>query len=581
MSDLNLCAIMERAAESKHGLRFLDRRENEKYLPYGQILERVLGVAGALQKRGLKPGDKVALVLPTCPEFIFAFWGALFAGAVPVPLYPPVRLGRMDEYHERTARMLAVSQARIVLTDSRIKRVLGRSLAQANPDLGCEIVKEVGNEDYAPAEISPDAPGLIQFSSGTTRDPKPVLLTHRQILANVKVIEGAILKAYPEPREPEHCGVSWLPLYHDMGLIGCVMLAVYHPAELTLIPPEMFIARPAIWLRALSKYKGSISPAPNFAYSYCTDRIKDEQIEGIDLSNWTCALNGAEPVTVAALERFIERFGKHGFKREAITPVYGLAEAALAVTFSDLGTPFAARKFDPGKLLQGTAEPSEDGKRLVSVGIPLPGYEVKILGEDGTPCPEGKLGALYAKGPSIMKGYFNKPEATAAALKDGWLDTGDTGFLSDGELFLYGRAKDLIVIRGKNYAPQTIELAIDELPGARKGCVAAVGFVPEGGENERLLVFIERDASGDQTGDEELSKTARRKITAATGLSPFSVVVLEPGTLPRTSSGKLRRNDALKQHLAGTLAPPKDVTVWSMTAEMIRSTIAYGITRKR
>ena len=572
--DMTLCSILEIAATHPHGFRFLDRRENETFVSYEQLLSRAAATAGAFVEMGIRPGDKIALVLPTAPAFFEAFWGALFAGAVPVPLYPPVRLGRMDEYHEKTAGMLNAADVRLVCTDRRVVRILGRSVAKADLDLGCVSMGDLQPKPTDPVPISADAPALIQFSSGTTQAPKPVLLTHRQILANVYAIRTAILDAYPETDRKFHSGACWLPLYHDMGLIGCVMLAVAHPADLTLIPPEIFIARPAIWLRAISKYKATISPAPNFAFSLCADRIKDKDLEGVDLSSWRCALNGAEPVTPFALERFIERFVPFGLREQALTPVYGLAEAALAVTFSDLKKKFSLCRFNPDKLLAGQAEPTPGGKSLVSLGAPLPEYEIRILDEAGAPCPENAVGTVHVKGPSVMQGYHGNPDLTSKTIVDGWLDTGDTGFMRQGELYLYGRAKDLIIIRGKNYAPQMIEQALDDLEGVRKGCSAAVGHVPDDKDSEVLFVFIERDKKGFLVGDETLSDLAGRKITEATGLVPDTVIVLEPGTLARTSSGKIRRRESLKQYLTQTLAPPKQVSIFRMTAEMVRSKIA-------
>ena len=579
MSERTLCSILERAAGSKRGFRFLDRKEEATFLNYKEIFEKVKGVAGAMQKMGLRPDDKVALVLPTSPDFFYAFWGTLFAGGVPVPLYPPVRLGRMEEYHEKTARMFMASDARLVCTDNRIKKILGRSVAKANPDLGLVTMDEIGDHELIQVSVKADDPALIQFSSGTTMDPKPVLLSHKQILANSDAIIKAILTNYPESPERIHSGVTWLPLYHDMGLIGCVILAVSHPADLTLIPPEVFIARPAIWLRALSKYKGSISPAPNFAFSYCVEKIKDADLEGVDLSNWCCALNGAEPVTHHALEKFIERFSKNSLPQKALTPVYGLAEAALAVTFSEMKERFKVIRFSPQALLEGVAKPDPNGKPLISVGTPLPGFDVRILDDEKNPLEENRVGNIFASGPSIMTGYFNKPEKTEKVISRGWLDTGDMGFFHQGDLFVFGRAKDLIIIRGRNYSPQTIEQAVDDVDGARKGCSAAVGHVSDASKGEGLLVFIERDKKTDSAKDIEIAKAASRKITETTQLVPDTVILLDPGTLPRTSSGKIRRTEILKRHLSKTLAPPKQVGIFQMTAEMIRSKLALSKTR--
>jgi acyl-CoA synthetase (AMP-forming)/AMP-acid ligase II len=267
-------------------------------------------------------GERVAILLPTSPGFMDAFFGTLLAGAVPVPLYPPVRLGRLEEYHRATARMLEVTSAAVVLTDLKIKLLLGAAVEAARPRLGCKTVDEVSRGDDAlSVSVRPEALGLIQFSSGSTVDPKPVALTHAALMAQVAALEAAS----PLPPGALPVGVSWLPLYHDMGLIGCLLSALYYPGNMVLIPPEAFLARPALWLRALSRHKGFISPAPNFAYGLCLKRVKDEELQGVDLSAWKHALNGAEPVSLETLRRFADRFERYGFSPSALRPVYGLS----------------------------------------------------------------------------------------------------------------------------------------------------------------------------------------------------------------------------------------------------------------
>ncbi|MCD6585001.1 MAG: fatty acyl-AMP ligase [Desulfobacteraceae bacterium] len=576
MHDQTLCTLIQRAAEmGNRGYRFLDYRENETYVGYDALFKKSLGVAGFFSHMGIKPGDKVALILPTGPEFFYAFFGTLFCGGVPVPLYPPVRLGRMEEYHQKTGRMLEISEARLVCTDKRIKRILGRCLEIAGPDLGCITLNGIAPEPFELAMNDPDTPALIQFSSGTTFDPKPVLLTHRQIVANIQTMLDYGLNYYGDTTEgSSYCGLSWLPLYHDMGLIGCAMLAIAQPADLVLIPPELFVTRPAVWLRAISAYKPIISGAPNFAFSLCTKKIKDKEIEGVDLSSWQVALIGGETVSASALEKFIKRFAPYGFSPHALTPVYGLAEASLGVTFSDLKQPFVCNHFNREQLLKGQAKNDTCGDPVISLGKPLPGFQVEIRDKTGAKTDDSTIGSVYIKGPSIMKEYYNNPSATADAMRDGWLDTGDNGFIFKEDLYLYGRKKDLIIIRGQNYSPQMIEMALANFPGIRIGCVAATGYVPENDENERLIVFIERDKRGARTDDKKLADSASKKITESTGLVPESVIVLAPGTIFRTSSGKFRRGETLKQYIAGTLAPPGQVTILRMSAEMIKSKIA-------
>jgi acyl-CoA synthetase (AMP-forming)/AMP-acid ligase II len=526
-----LQSALESAARSRLGLAFLDSQERETRLSFAELHERAQKAAGGLRQMGIRPRDRVAIVLPTGPEFMDAFFGAVLAGAVPVPLYPPLRLGRMEEFHRRTALMLQVSGARVVLSDARISRFLGVAVAQARPPLGLQRVRQ------GPPIAVHSSPGdllLIQFSSGTTVDPKPVALTHSNVLANIAAIETIV------PSDDAQAGVSWLPLYHDMGLIGCLLLAVNRPGPLTLIPPEVFLARPAIWLRAISRKRATISVAPNFAYGLCVRRVRDSEMEGVDLSSWRFALNGAEPVAPAVLRRFSERFAPNGFDARALMPVYGLSEASLAVAFTPSGR-------GPRTWIAG-------GRELASVGAPLPGIDIDVRG-----------GRIFVRGPSVMQGYFGNPAATREALIDGWLDTGDLGFVDGGELFVSGRAKDLVILRGVNHAPQEFEDALDGVDGVRPGCTAAVG-VPTA-EGEELVLLVETDGDAD-------AEWIRGRVIERTGIRPSQVHLLAPGTLPRTSSGKLRRSEALRQLLAGELRSPDPVTLLHVAKETARSLLA-------
>ncbi len=569
-----LTACLEWAArQGRGGLRFVARDERARFLPWSEVHDRARAVAGALQGLGIERGERVAIVFPTAPEFFDSFFGALLAGAVPVPLYPPVRLGRLAEYHRQTAAMIGAAGARLVLADGRVKRLLGETIAAARPALGCRRLDELPAGGYSRVEIGAADLGLVQFSSGTTVDPKPVALSHRALMAQATVIDGL----WPDRLGEVPTGASWLPLYHDMGLIGCVLPAMELPSEMTLIGPEVFVSRPAIWLRTISRYRTAISPAPNFAYGLCAAKVRDEEIAGIDLSCWRVALNGAEAVAPPVLRAFIERFAPYGFRAEALTPVYGLSEAALAVTFSALDRPFSSRRFAREPLArEGRAAEAADGVELVSVGRPLPGFALRVVDQGGEDLPAGRVGRLLVTGPSLMEGYLGRPEATAEVLSDGWLDTGDLGFLAGGELYLTGRAKDLIVLRGRNYAPEAIEHALSGLPGARAGCAVAASWLPEGADGERLALFLEAARGASAARRVELAEAARRAVLASTGLAADEVLVLAPGTLPRTSSGKLRRGETLRRHLAGELAPPAPVTSLRLAGAVARSSLAYA-----
>lgn len=578
MSD-TLATRFEAAARGSGTITFVDARENETKIAHAELFGRALRAAGGLAARGIVRGDRVAVIAATSPEFFDGFFGAVLAGAVPVPLYPPVRLGHLDEYHERTSAMLAAARVRLVLTDSRTRRVLGRTIERARPELGCALLSEISGAPATPSSRDPDALGFIQFSSGTTQAPKAVALTHRQILANVDAIGAAILGAYPESDSFRHVAASWLPLYHDMGLVGGVFTSLFHGRDLVLIPPEHFIARPALWLRAISRHRATISPAPNFAYALCAERIRDDEIAGIDLSAWRVAMNGAEPVTPRALERFVERFGSVGLREEALTPVYGLAEATLAVTFSTLRERFRVLRFDAEALAgKRRAILSPSGVPLVSLGPPLAGFGLQIADDSGAPQAEDVLGRVRVRGPSVMSGYDGLPEESARVLSGGWLDSGDLGFLHRGELFLYGRAKDLVIVRGKNYAPQDFERALDDLAGVRPGCSAAVGVLAHDGSGEELWLFVERTHDAGAS-DEELGTAIRVRTLERSGLRPGRVIVLAPGTLPRTSSGKIRRAETLRLERAGELTAPARVSLPRLALEMLRSLRAFARAR--
>jgi acyl-CoA synthetase (AMP-forming)/AMP-acid ligase II len=561
--------LLLRAALHPSGVTFVDLRERELALSWGEVYARARRVAAALAGLGVEPGDRVALVLRTEPAFLDAFFGTLLAGAVPVPLYPPVRLGRMEEYLALTARLVEISGARLVLAGRTVRRLLGEVVARVRPPLGCRAVEGL---ERGPAElarpVAPDDLALVQFSSGSTVDPKPAALTHRSL-----VLQAASILEVLRPDTSDRL-VSWLPLYHDMGLIGCLLGAASYPGPLVLIAPEHFLARPALWLRALARHRGTISAAPSFAYAYAAARVRDEDLAGQDLACWRVALDGAEPVSAEVLRRFAARFAPHGFDTRALMPVYGLSEAALAVTFAAPGEPWRSRRLDPAALA-ARGEVVEGGREVVSVGRPVPGVEVEVRGEGDALLPERRLGHIFVRSASAMRGYLGQPEATARALRDGWLDTGDLGFVDGGELFVHGRAKDVVIVRGANHAPDELEAALEGVPGLRPGCAVAAGFDPEG-EGEELLVLAERapDAGGAEDG--ALAERVRQAILERTGVRAHTVILLAPGTLPRTSSGKMRRAEAVRRHLAGELAPPRKVSAALMAGELARSTVAYA-----
>ncbi len=569
------------------GARFLTPALNETFYPYSDILKRIKTAAATLQAHGVKKGDRVAIILPTSIYFFDAFLGAQLAGGIPTALYPPFRLGKLDEYFARLREMLDRIGARFLITDSRIKNLLG----QASTVQTLSAVFDVKDlfertkstaADWREVDIEEDEPVFLQFSSGTTLKPKAVQVSHVNLIENLKMMGNSLDAVYRDGTEGDRGCVTWLPLYHDMGLVGCLYVGLSYPATITYMGPETFIGQPAIWLQAISKYKAIISPAPNFAYGLCLQKVKDKEMEGVDLSGWKLALNGAEAIDVDTINRFAERFAQWGFNRSAITPVYGLAEAGLGVTFPVLEREPVFNEFDRNMLAGEGRAVLGSGRKLPSVGKPLPGLRVEVRDPEGDPVPEGWVGKIYISGPSITKGYYNDPEMTADILDaDGWLNTGDLGFFFEGNLYIAGRAKDLIILRGRNYAPQEFEDPIYELEGIRLGCAVAVGTMIES-QGEQLIIMAEKDSRSD-LADEDIASEIKKRLLSKVGVEPWHVEMLAPGTLPRTSSGKLRRSEALNQFMAGELTPPNKVTTLGMLKEVAKSQVAwmrFGLTRK-
>jgi acyl-CoA synthetase (AMP-forming)/AMP-acid ligase II len=570
-----LVHAFERAAGDPSGVTFVGLDERETFLPWGEVFDRAARSGAALAARGVAPGDRVAIVLRTEPAFLDAFLGAWWCGAVPAPLYPPVRLGRMEEYLSATARMIALSGARIVISAGGTRRLLGDAVERARPPLGCEdAARLVAGRERPRARLpAPDELGLVQFSSGSTVDPKPVALTHGALRA---MADALVHETRPD--RSSDALVSWLPLYHDMGLIGCLLAAATYPGPLVLIAPEHFLARPALWPRALARHGGSISAAPAFAYAYVAERVRSLDLEGLSLARWRLALNGAEPVSGEAMRRFAWRMAPHGFDAGALVPVYGLSEAALAVTFSRPGRPPMGRHVDPVRLARdGEVVPGE--REVVSVGKPVAGVELQLRDERDAELGEGRLGRIWVRGPSLMRGYLGDEAATGRALREGWLDTGDLGFVLDGELYVHGRAKDVIIVRGANHAPEEFEGPLAGVAGLRPGCAVAVGSTASAGE-EGLVVLAERARGTAGPDDATVEAEVHRAVLQATGIAPREVRLLAPGTLPRTSSGKLRRGEARRRLEAGALLPPERINALRLAALAARSQLAYARARR-
>jgi 1-acyl-sn-glycerol-3-phosphate acyltransferase len=527
----------------------------DRPLTFGEIWSRGLRVAAGLAERGVEPGDRVALILPTSAEFFTTFIGILAAGCVPVPLYPPVRLNDLPAYLERELHILHSAGARVLVTDRQLLQV-GKLLKDRVPSLIAVASAELEQSEpiSGVARVAPDDLALIQYSSGSTGDPKGVALSHRSLIANARAIGVGLSFS------PRDIPVSWLPLYHDMGLIGTWLSPFLHGMQVAMLSPLQFLTRPERWLWAIHRYRGSISPAPNFAYDLCCRKIRDEDIEGLDLSSWRAAMNGSEPVRVETVERFCTRFARYGFRREAMMPVYGLAETSVALAFSPVLRGPRFDRIDADRFArEGRAVPtSGDGPALVfaSCGRPLVGHELRVLDTSGATdeeVPERTQGRVVFRGPSSMSGYFGRPDATAAIRRGDWIDSGDLGYLADGELFVTGRSKDLIIKAGRKYHPQDIEAAIQSVEGIRKGCIVAFD-IPDPATGEAIVVLAETHEP------EEAHPALIQAVTAAVqwqiGAPPDRVSLLRPGSLPKTSSGKLRRRQARTLYLEGAFDAP-------------------------
>ena len=535
-------------------------------ITYAGLLSESSAVAAALRQRaGLQAGDRIALMLPTSPDFFPAFFGAVLAGAVPVPLYPPWRPDRIEEYARRQARIIADSGARVLVTFREVGR-LARLLGSQVP--GLESVVTLDSLGKATGDVLRPLPGdvaLMQYTSGSTGDPKGVVLTHANLIANIRAITGA-LKV-----NSRDVVVSWLPLYHDMGLIGAWLSCLYLGVPIVILSPQAFLTRPERWLWAMHRYRATLSAAPNFAYELCMRRVDDRSLEGLDLSCLRATLNGAEPVQPETLEGFSRRFQPHGFRAEALMPVYGLAESSLAVTIPPLGRRPLLDPIDRGALEgSGRAEPASGRSvkplTFVSAGRQLAGHQVRIVGPTGNSLPDRVQGHIQCRGPSVMQGYFGRAEATAEVLQNGWLKTGDLGYLAKGELFVTGRVKDIIIQGGRNLYPQELEQIAGEVEGVRRGCVAAFGVSGRSLAGERLVVVAETRRSEPEER-EKLAAAIRERMDAQLGIPLDEVVLVSPQSVPKTSSGKIRRDACRRLYLQGRLHSPTSA-VWLQVARL-------------
>ncbi len=481
-----------------------------------------------------------------------------------MPIYPPARLSQIEEHVRRHAGILSNAEATILVTvpEARgVARLLEARVAGLRRVVTVAELQEGGRVPL-PVPIRPDDIAFIQYTSGSTGDPKGVVLTHANLMANIRAI-GEVIDV-----RPDDVLVSWLPLYHDMGLISMWLAGLYFAMPLVVMSPLAFLARPERWLRAIQRYRGTVSAAPNFAYELCVKRIDDAEIDGLDLSSWRIAANGAEPVLPETLRRFTERFARYGFHPAAMTPVYGLAECTVGLLCPplDRGPRIDRVRRQPFSQL-GRAEPAAaddvGALRFVSCGRPLPGHEVRIVDALGREVGERVEGRLEFRGPSATGGYYRNPEQTRRLFDGDWLDTGDRAYLADGEVHLTGRVKDIIIRGGRNIYPHEVEDAVGAVPGVRRGCIAAFGSPDPSTGTERLVVLAETRETGAAEQDGLRARIVEVTV-AALGEPPDEVVLAPPHTVLKTSSGKIRRAACRELYEAGRVGARGHAAWWQV-----------------
>jgi fatty-acyl-CoA synthase len=541
------------AARSKKGLNFHDMRgQLARVYPFSEMREDALEMARRLVAAGIGPEDRVALIAETGPDFAALFCACVYAGAWPVPLPLPTTFGGKDNFIDQLAVQLQSSDPAILLYPEEIVDMASAAAARQ----GCffeswqDFARREAPECELP-EASPDDICYLQYSSGSTRFPTGVAVTHAALLHNLYG-HATTMNLGENDRV-----VSWLPWYHDMGLVGCFLSLIANQVSVDYLKPDGFARRPLAWLDMISANKGNtLSYSPTFGYDICARRISSQShvAERFDLSRWRIAGNGADMIRPDVMQNFVNAFAPAGFKASAFTPSYGLAEAVLAVTVMPPGEGIRVELVEEERLSGTPRDLSRPARyrAIVNCGKPLPDMEVEIRGESGVLRGDHQIGKVWCRGPSVMHSYFRNEEATSDCLVNGWLDTGDMGYIADGYLFIVGRAKDMIIINGKNHWPQDIEWAVEQLPGFNHGDIAAFAIETDTGE-EAPAVLVHCRVS-DPVERVRLRELIADKVRSVTGMSCV-VELVPPRTLPRTSSGKLSRAKAKKLYLSGEIVP--------------------------
>jgi fatty-acyl-CoA synthase len=544
---------LDYAAQGRRGLNFHDARGTlTRTYTYAELRDDAILVARRFIALGIKPEDRIALVAETGPEFAAAFFGAVYAGAWPVPLPLPTSFGGRDAYVDQLSVQLKSSDPALFLYPPELTDFCKDAADKIGvPSRSWDTLETIEPADGELPTAQSDDIAYLQYSSGSTRFPHGVAVTHHALLDNLRA-HGIGLQV----KDTDRC-VSWLPWYHDMGLVGCFLSPMSLQMSVDYLKTEDFARRPLAWLDMITRNPGTtVSYSPTFGYDICSRRMSSQTRaeDRFDLSRWRIAGNGADMIRPDVMQAFVDSFDAAGFKAGAFCPSYGLAEATLAVSLMPPGEGIRLELVEENELSGGIADEKRPRRyrAVVNCGRPVTGMEIEIRGPGGEILPDRGIGKVYVRGASVMHSYFRDPESTDACLKEGWLDTGDMGYMSSGYIFIVGRAKDMIIINGRNHWPQDIEWAVEQLPGFKSGDIAAFAITgPSGEETPAVLVHC-RVSDNEERG--KLRDEIRERVRAITGITPV-VELVPPRTLPRTSSGKLSRVKARHLYLTGEIQP--------------------------
>jgi acyl carrier protein len=552
----------------------------ETPITYRQLYDGALGYAARLAQAGLQPGQMVAIMLPTCKEYLFSFYGVLLAGGVPVPLYPPARLTTIEDHMTRHVGILKNAGATIMITVPEAKALAYLLRAQVESLRAVLMPSDLegSGAGFAPVRGKSGDIGFLQYTSGSTGNPKGVVLSHANLLVNVQAMGKAVSAG------PGDVFVSWLPLYHDMGLIGGCFATMFLGFPVVLMSPLAFLSRPGSWMRAIHRHRGTISGGPNFSYELCLRRIPDEEMEGIDLSSWRFAFNGAEPVSPETITAFSEKFSRWGFRKNSLSPVYGLAECTVGVAFTTPGEPWrmdALDREDFSKTGEAVlAKPDDPAPlKVVGCGHVIEGHDLRVVDAAGLELPDQQEGLLQFRGPSATSGYYRNPAATKSLFAGEWVNTGDRAYLKEGMVYITGREKDIIIRGGRNISPYELEHAVGDLAGVRRGCVAVFGSRNAAAGTERMVVLAEMRGT-DASRHADLKRMINELAVSLTGAPADDIVLAPPATVPKTSSGKIRRVAAREFYERGP-SSVKRQAVWLQFLRLALAGAAPQLRRSR